>query len=104
MSKAVFFDRDGTLVAEAGYAARPEQMEPLPGVAQALKRIGDAGYLRLVVTNQSGIARGYFDAAVVEALNRELTARLEREGAGVEDFAHCPHHPNFSGSCNCRSF
>lgn len=102
MKKAVFLDRDGTILREVEYLSRAEDMEILPGAARALRRLGETGYLRLVVTNQSGVARGYFGSEVVEELNEELRRRLKRDGADVEDFAYCPHLPELTGACGCR--
>jgi D-glycero-D-manno-heptose 1,7-bisphosphate phosphatase len=98
----VFLDRDGTLVREVGYLSRLEDLEVLPGVASALRRLGAAGYVRLVVTNQSGVARGYFDQAFVEETHGELLRRLQEEGAFLEGFYVCPHHPDITGACACR--
>lgn len=102
MSRAVFLDRDGTIVGEAEYASREEDLVLLPGAAQALRRIGEAGYLRLVVTNQSGVARGFFGLDTVEKLNGALRGMLLRQGADVEGFAICPHLPELTGPCDCR--
>ncbi len=102
MRPAVFLDRDGTLVREVEYLSKIEDLEILEGVPGALRRLGEAGYLRLVVTNQSGVARGYFDEAFVTETHRELRRRLRAEGADLEGFYVCPHHPAFSGPCGCR--
>lgn len=102
MRRAVFLDRDGTLVREVNYLARLADLAVLPGVAGALGRLAQAGYLRLVVTNQSGVARGYFDEAFVDETHRELRARLRRDGGDVEGFYVCPHHPELTGPCACR--
>jgi D-glycero-D-manno-heptose 1,7-bisphosphate phosphatase len=102
VKRAVFLDRDGTIIREVGYASRVEDLELLPGAAQALRRIGEAGYLRIVITNQSGVARGYFDAATVERLNEALRGMLAQHGADVESFAYCPHLPEIGGPCDCR--
>lgn len=102
MRRAAFLDRDGTLIREVGYLSRLEDVELLPGAAAALRRLGEAGYLRLVVTNQSGVARGMFDLAFVEETHRELRRRLQAEGADVEGFYVCPHHPDLTGPCGCR--
>jgi D-glycero-D-manno-heptose 1,7-bisphosphate phosphatase len=102
LRRAAFLDRDGTLIREADYLRRLEDLEILPGTAAALRRLSDAGYLRLVVTNQSGVARGFFDLAFVEAAHDELRNRLRSEGADVEAFYVCPHHPSRSGACDCR--
>ncbi|MBI5442816.1 MAG: HAD family hydrolase [Deltaproteobacteria bacterium] len=100
--RAVFLDRDGTLNREVGYLRTLAELELLPGVSRALLRLGEAGFLRLVVTNQSGIARGYFDRAFVEETHEELRRRLREEGADVEEFLVCPHHPDHTGPCGCR--
>lgn len=102
MRRAVFLDRDGTIVREVNYLSREEDMELLPGAAEALRRIGEAGYLRIVVTNQAGVARGYFDEATVVRLNEVLRERLRALGADVESFAYCPHLPEITGPCDCR--
>ncbi|MBI5441043.1 MAG: HAD family hydrolase [Deltaproteobacteria bacterium] len=99
---AAFLDRDGTIIREADYLSRLEDLELLPGAAVALKRLGEAGFLRLVVTNQSGVARKFFDAAFVEAAHEELRQRLRDEGGDVDGFYVCPHHPDHSGPCGCR--
>jgi D-glycero-D-manno-heptose 1,7-bisphosphate phosphatase len=95
-------DRDGTLIADADYLRRLEDLELLPGVPDALQRLRKAGYLCLVVTNQSGVARGYCDLAFVDTAHRELEARLRAEGSGVDGFYVCPHHPDYTGVCACR--
>lgn len=100
--RAVFLDRDGTLIREVGYLSDLADLELLPGATSALRRLGEAGYLRLVVTNQSGVARGYFPLRFVEATHRELRRRLREQGADIEGFYVCPHHPDFTGACECR--
>ncbi len=102
MKKAAFLDRDGTLIREVGYLSRLQDLELLPGVPRALRRLGEAGFVRLVVTNQSGVARGFFDGGFVERTHRELSLRLSAEGAAVEGFYVCPHHPEYTGDCACR--
>lgn len=99
---AVFLDRDGTLNADLGFVSRPEDVRWLPGVAAALARLRWAGYLLIVVTNQSGIARGYYDAQAMQALHDWMNADLRTQGAHVDAFYHCPHHPDLSGACTCR--
>lgn len=102
MRRAAFLDRDGTLIREVGYLSRLEDLEVLPGVARALRRLGEAGFVRLVVTNQSGVARGLFGEEFVASTHRALLDRLEAEGAAVEGFYVCPHHPDLTGACECR--
>jgi D-glycero-D-manno-heptose 1,7-bisphosphate phosphatase len=100
--RAVFLDRDGTIIREVNYLRRLEDLELLPRVPEALRSLGRAGYLCLVVTNQSGVARGYFDLEFVDAAHRELDRRLRAAGAGVDGFYVCPHHPDHTGPCGCR--
>lgn len=102
VKRAVFLDRDGTLIREVGYLATLDALEILPGVGRALRQLGEAGFLRIVVTNQSGVARGYFDLNFVAATHDELRRRLREEGADVEAFYSCPHHPDHTGPCACR--
>lgn len=99
---AVFLDRDGTLNADLGYVFRPEDIHWLPGVAAALARLRWAGYLLIVVTNQSGIARGFYDAQAMQALHDWMNAELRAQGAHIDAFYHCPHHPDINGVCICR--
>lgn len=102
MSRALFLDRDGTLVREVDYLRRMAELEILPGVAQALQDAGAAGFLRLVITNQSGVARGFFGAEFVVQVHQEMCRRLQAQGANLEGLYVCPHHPEFSGPCGCR--
>jgi D-glycero-D-manno-heptose 1,7-bisphosphate phosphatase len=99
---AVFLDRDGTLIREVDYLSDLSDLAILPGIPEALRRLGQAGYLLLVVTNQSGVARGYFDLSFVEGVHAELARRLETQGARLDRFYVCPHHPEFGGPCACR--
>lgn len=99
---AVFLDRDGTLNVDFGYVSRPEDIRWLPGVAAALARLRWAGYLLIVVTNQSGIARGFYDVPTMQALHDWMNAALRTQGAHIDAFYHCPHHPDVTGVCTCR--
>jgi D-glycero-D-manno-heptose 1,7-bisphosphate phosphatase len=93
--KAVFIDRDGTLSQEIGYihAADLPRYALLPNAAAGLKRLRAAGYALVVLTNQSGVARGYFPASQVDAVHARLKELLAAEGAGVDAVYYCPHHP-----------
>jgi len=102
VSRAVFLDRDGTLIREVHFLSRLADMDILPGVGGALARLADLGFLRLMVTNQSGVARRYFDLDFVSRCHAELRRRLQREGADLEGIYVCPHHPKFGGACLCR--
>lgn len=106
-NRAVFFDRDGTLNEEVGYLSDPEQLLLYPGAARALRMVKERGMLALVVTNQSGVARGYFDESAVHAVHRRMAELLERQGAGIDGFYYCPHHPDegsgiYRRDCTCR--
>lgn len=99
---AVFLDRDGVLNEDTGYVGRPEDFRWLPGVPRALAALRRAGLPLVVVTNQSGIARGYYDAAAVNALHAWMNAQLRPLGAHIDAFYFCPHHPDIDGPCACR--
>lgn len=97
---AVFLDRDGTLIEDPGYLADPAQLRLLPGVADALRSFERAGYLRIVVTNQSGIGRGLYSREAFDATQRELERQLEAAGASIDATYFCPHAPD--DGCLCR--
>lgn len=99
---AVFLDRDGTLIREADYLADPEGVALLPGVPRALAALREAGYALVVVTNQSGIARGLYTAEDYRRVAERLDAVLSAAGVPVDATYHCPHHPDFGGPCDCR--
>ncbi|MGH7657105.1 MAG: D-glycero-alpha-D-manno-heptose-1,7-bisphosphate 7-phosphatase [Gemmatimonadales bacterium] len=99
---AVFLDRDGTLVEDPGYLSDPAAMRLLPGAAEAVSGLSQAGALVVVVTNQSGIARGLLTEDQYRATERRLEELLELEGARVHAQYHCPHLPEISGPCDCR--
>lgn len=90
---AVFLDRDGTIIEEIGYLARPEQVKFIPWAIDALRRLKAAGFRLVVVTNQSGVARGYFTEEDVRAVHRHIQAKLAANGAGVDGWYFCPFHP-----------
>jgi D-glycero-D-manno-heptose 1,7-bisphosphate phosphatase len=107
MDKAVFLDRDGTINVELEFLHRPEDFEFIPGAPQAIRLLNDAGLRVIVVTNQSGIARGLYDEAAVNRLHRHMDAQLARFGASVDAYYFCPHHPehgigDYRKSCECR--
>lgn len=98
----VFLDRDGTLIRDAHYLRDPARVALLPGVVDALKRCASAGYALVVITNQSGIARGLLTEADYDAVRARLDAELARHGIALTDSLHCPHEPSISGPCDCR--
>ena len=96
----VLIDRDGTVNVERHYLSEPDQLELIAGVGAALRRLGEAGFGIAVITNQSGIARGYFDAARLAAIHDRLVGLLAAEGAHVDGIYVCPHGPD--DDCACR--
>lgn len=99
---AAFLDRDGTIIVDVDYPSRPEDVELLPGAAAAIRRLNEHGVAAVVVTNQSGIARGLFDEAAYERVRARLDVLLAAEGARLDASYHCPHHPDFGSPCDCR--
>src|SRR5574337_698126 len=104
---AVFLDRDGTINEEIGPIQHPDMMRPVPGTAEALKRLGEAGYLRIIVSNQARVARGDATEELVEATHQRLMQLLEADGGGADAFYYCPHHPQegrfpYRRTCLCR--
>ena len=99
---AAFIDRDGTIMREREYVSDPALVELLPGAIDGLRALQAAGYTLVVVSNQSGIARGYYDDAAYRAVQARLLALLEERGVEVAGSYHCPHHPDFTGPCDCR--
>jgi len=99
---AAFLDRDGTIIHDAHYLKLPEQVKLLPGAAAAVKRLNDAKVPVVVVTNQSGIARGLLTEADYERVRRRTEDLLGAEGARIDATYMCPHHPDFTGPCACR--
>jgi D-glycero-D-manno-heptose 1,7-bisphosphate phosphatase len=99
---AVFLDRDGTIIHDAEYVGDPADVRLLPDAARAIARLNALGLPVIVVTNQSGIARGVLTTSDYEAVRRRLDVLLAAEGARIDASYMCPHHPDFTGSCDCR--
>ncbi len=99
---AVFIDRDGTIIADAHYLADPAGVRLLPGASAAIARANMSGMLVIVVTNQSGIARGLITPAQYEAVRARTDRLLGEHGARVDATYHCPHWPAITGPCDCR--
>lgn len=93
-NKAVFLDRDGTLIEDRDYLSRPEEVVIFPGVPQALRRLTNAGFKLVIVTNQSGVGRGYFTLADVENVHRHLLHELQRHGVRFEKIYMAPEAPD----------
>lgn len=99
---AVFLDRDGTLVNDPGFQRDPSSVTLLPGAAAAVARLNAAGLVVIVVTNQSGIARGLISEAEYRAVEQSISKRFADAGARLDATYHCPHHPDIGGACDCR--
>lgn len=100
MHKAVFLDRDGTIAKDVPYCSRPEDFELLPGATEGIRLLNVHGYKVVVVTNQSGIARGYFTEAMLSRIHDKMQKELAKHGARVDAIYYCPHHPD--DNCKCR--
>jgi D-glycero-D-manno-heptose 1,7-bisphosphate phosphatase len=103
----VFLDRDGTLNVEVSYIREIEQLVLLPDAAEAVRRLNQTGVATVVVTNQSGVARGYFSEVHVQSVNHRLSHLLEAQGATLDAIYYCPHHRDgviaeYAISCSCR--
>lgn len=107
MSPAVFLDRDGTLVEEVGYLDRLDRLHVFPYTTEALRILARAGFRLVIVSNQAGVARGFFDEDFVQLANQYLVDRLAEAGVAVDGVYYCPHHPDgtvarYRVSCECR--
>ena len=104
---AVFFDRDGTLNVDIHYLHRPENFIWTPDAPTAIRHLNERGILSIVVTNQSGVARGYYPEEDVCRLHDWMNEELKKEGAHLDALFYCPHHidgkiPKYTKACNCR--
>ena len=104
---AAFLDRYGVLNVDHGYVYRPEQLEWIDGAREAVRLLNSAGYYVFVISNQSGVARGFYDEAAVNSFHALMQDGLAAQGAHIDAFYFCPHHPegtvkSLAVSCNCR--
>jgi D-glycero-D-manno-heptose 1,7-bisphosphate phosphatase len=107
MRPAAFLDRDGVLNVDHHYAHRPEQLEWISGAPEAVRLLNEAGYWVIVVSNQSGVARGYFDEPAVKLFHAHMQVQLKAHRARIDAFYYCPHHPEgvvpqYALRCDCR--
>ncbi len=107
MKPAFFLDRDGTVSREVGYVNHPSRLELLPRTAEAIIKARAAGYLCVLVTNQAGVARGYFPEEMIHETHQRLAGLLAAAGTSLDGIYYCPHHPNtgeppYRQDCNCR--
>ena len=107
MRRAVFIDRDGTISEEVGYINHPARFRVFPFAAAAVKHLNENGWLAIVVTNQAGVARGYFSEDMIQTVHAEMTKELESSGARLDAVYYCAHHPSvgeppYRFDCDCR--
>ena len=102
MNRAIFFDRDGVLNEEVGYLWQIEKFKWIDGAREAIKLCNEKKILAVVVTNQGGIAKNLYTSKEVDALHNFMQESLAEVGAHIDGFYYCPHHPDFSGECDCR--
>ncbi len=105
--RAIFMDRDGTVCEEVGYVNHVSRLRLLPRSAEAVRLANEAGFQTVVVTNQAGVARGYFDESLVADVHDRMRELLAEEGARLDGIYYCPHHPEVGGElyrkdCDCR--
>jgi len=104
---AVFIDRDGTISEEVGYINHPSRFRLFPYAASAIKILNDCGWLAVIITNQAGVARGYFSETMIQTVHDNLRRNLREEGARVDAIYYCAHHPSvgeppYRQNCDCR--
>ena len=104
---AAFLDRDGVLNVDPGYTHKPDQLEWIAGAPEAVRMLNDVGYYVFVITNQSGVARGYYEEATVHQFHAHMQDALQAQGAHIDAFYYCPHHPDgtvkdLAVRCRCR--
>ena len=107
MNKVCFLDRDGVLIHEECYLSDPQKVRLINGVTQTINNLHKHGYLVIVITNQAGVARGYYPEESISRIHNRIDQLLERDGAFIDAYYYCPHHPNgvveqYAITCNCR--
>ena len=102
MEKAIFLDRDGTINVDKGFVYKPEDVEFIDGVPEAIRKMNELGYKVIVISNQSGIARGFYTSEHVNKLHGYIDCELEKYGAHIDAYYFCPHYPDYGMECDCR--
>jgi len=107
LDPAVFIDRDGTLIEDEHYLADPEKIKFIPGSLESVSRLKRAGYKIVIISNQSGVARGFFPVETVDLVHQHLTRQMREADCEPDDIRYCPHHPDgdnpdYTGECDCR--
>ena len=101
-NKAIFLDRDGVINEEVSYLSNPDDLMLIEGFIEALRILKNLGYFLIVITNQAGIARGYYTEETLKKIHNKMIQILEQNSIELDDIFYCPHHPDFTGACNCR--
>ena len=101
-NKAIFLDRDGVINTEVGYLSSPDKFDFIDGTIEALKTLKKKGFLLIVITNQAGIARGYYSEEILGNIHKKMNDILQQNDIILDGIYYCPHHPDFTGSCDCR--
>ncbi|MFX1498809.1 MAG: D-glycero-beta-D-manno-heptose 1,7-bisphosphate 7-phosphatase [Promethearchaeota archaeon] len=102
INKAIFLDRDGVINEEVNHLSDPENFQFIEGSIEALKILKSLGYLLIIISNQAGIAKGYFSEATLKEIHNKMNRILNENNITLDDIFYCPHHPDFTGPCNCR--
>ena len=107
MERAIFLDRDGTIIEDPGYLDSCDKIRFLPGVSEAIKLLNENGFKVIVITNQSGVARGYFTEETLKEINKYICQSLAEQGACIDRVYYCPHHiegiiEGYKKDCYCR--
>ena len=105
--KAVFFDRDATIIEDMEFSVDPADLRLFPEAVEGMRKLQQAGYFLVIVTNQSGIARGYYDEAALQSVNQRLVEMLKEQGVSIEAVYYCPHYRDgavekYAVACSCR--
>ncbi len=107
MHKAVFLDRDGTIIEDVGYLNNPENIKFIPGSISAIKKLNEAGYKIVIITNQAGVARGLIREDILQTIDKTINKHILSNGAHIDAIYYCPHHPEhgvypYKQDCECR--
>jgi D-glycero-D-manno-heptose 1,7-bisphosphate phosphatase len=107
MQPAVFLDRDGTIIEDVGYVSTPAQLRFIPGSIESIRMLNDAGYKVIVITNQSGVARGILSEDMLQTIDKIIRKQILSGGGHIDDIYYCPHHPEhgvypYRQACECR--
>ena len=102
MKRALFIDRDGVINVDKVHVCKKDQFEFTAGIFDLCRRYSEAGYIILIITNQAGIAKGYYNEEDFQSLMEWVVKEFEFNGVKIKKVYHCPHHPDFTGFCGCR--